>query len=271
MRRAVHLAAAVLLVSALATCSQPSTPGAGRAAPQSAPVPHGPSGRWALHWADEFNGTSVDLGKWQPNWFGARNTSVTKPVNKAELSCYDPRQVTESGGALHLTAVQRTCLSWQYASGLVSTVRTFQFTYGYAEARMVLPAGALGACTNWPAFWVNGNDGAPIEEIDTMECLGGDVQWHYNWDNYNRKVSNLTAAWHDTMPQTPSGWHTFGVDWEPGSMSFYYDGVSQGSVAQPATHPHYLILNLAVSNTISPPVLVPQTVSIDYVRVFTRR
>ncbi|MGZ4742622.1 MAG: glycoside hydrolase family 16 protein [Oryzihumus sp.] len=271
MRRLAHLVVAAVLVTAAASCSHPNTPRAA-VAPPSTPAPHGPSGTWALHWADEFDGSSVDLGKWQPNWGGASNSSVTKPVNTAELSCYDPRQVTESGGALHLTAVKRPCLKWQYASGLVETARTFQFTYGYAEARMFLPASdVFGACTNWPAFWVNGNEGAPIEEIDVMECLGSDVQWHYSWDHYHHEVTNLTSAWHNSMPHTATGWHTFGVDWEPGSMTFYYDGVSQGSVAQPARHPHYLILNLAVSSTISPPVLVPQTVSVDYVRVFTRR
>ena len=271
MRRLALLAVAALVLASLATCSRPEAPLPART-PRSTVVPHGPSGTWALHWTDEFDGTSLDLGKWQPNWGGATSSSVTKPVNTAELSCYDPRQVTESGGALHLTAVKRPCLKWQYASGLVETARTFQFTYGYAEARMYLPASdVFGACTNWPAFWVNGNDGAPIEEIDTMECLGGDVQWHYSWDHYHHEATNLTEAWHNAMPHTASGWHTFGVDWEPGSMTFYYDGVSQGSVAQPATHPHYLVVNLAVSSRISPPVLVPQTVSIDYVRVFTRR
>ena len=42
---------------------------------------------------DEFNGTSLDLSKWQPNWLTAENgPSITKPVNTEELSCYAPRR-----------------------------------------------------------------------------------------------------------------------------------------------------------------------------------
>jgi len=104
-----------------------------------------------------------------------------------------------------------------------------------------------------------------------MECLDGDVDWVYHYASYTKRVLHLSPAWRQTMPRTPSGWHTFGVDWEPGHLTFYFDGVSQGSTAQAATHPHYLIANLAVSTVISPPVQVPQTVAIDYVRVFKKK
>src|SRR6478609_5660102 len=162
MRNIVRLAITVVAVTALATFGPAKVPAAAGAIPVGV-VPHGPPGSWSLAWSDEFSGTRLDLRKWQPNWLGGDSTSSTAPVNTAELSCYDPRQVTESGGALHLAAVKRPCRSWHYASGLVETAKTFQFTYGYAEARMFLPpASVFGACTNWPAFWVNGNDGAPI-------------------------------------------------------------------------------------------------------------
>jgi len=138
MRNIVRLAITAVAVTALASFGSAKVPAAAGATPVGA-VPHGPPGSWSLAWADEFSGSSVDLRKWQPNWLGGDTTSSTPPVNTVELSCYDPRQVTESGGALHLAAVKRSCLRWQYASGLVNTAKTFQFTYGYAEARMFLP------------------------------------------------------------------------------------------------------------------------------------
>ncbi|MGZ4747632.1 MAG: glycoside hydrolase family 16 protein [Oryzihumus sp.] len=270
MRNVVRLAITAVAVTALAIYGPAQVPAAARATPVGV-VPHGPPGSWTLAWADEFSGTSVDQHKWQPNWLGVTNTISTPPVNTAELSCYDPHQVTVSAGAVHLAAVRRSCLGWQYASGLLNTAKTFNFTYGYAEARMFLPHTAAGACTNWPAFWLNGHDGNPIEEVDVMECLQGDVEWVYHYAGYTKRVIHLPPAWHQRMPRTASGWHTFGVDWEPGHLTFYFDGVPQGSAAQSATHPHYLIANLAVSTVISPPVRVPQAVGIDYVRVFKKK
>ena len=57
---------------------------------------------------DDFNGTTLDLTKWQPNWLGANNSTITPPVNGAELSCYDPSQVSVAGGYLHLRAAARS-------------------------------------------------------------------------------------------------------------------------------------------------------------------
>ena len=115
----------------------------------------------ALLFDDEFNGKALDLSKWQPNWLGATNATITKPVNSEELSCYDPHQVTEPGdGRLHLNAVRRSChaangVTYSMASGLVETRKHFTFTYGYLEARIWLPTGT-SQTMNWPAFWAAG-------------------------------------------------------------------------------------------------------------------
>ena len=46
----------------------------------------------------------LDTSKWQPNWLASNNTTITKPINGSELSCYDPAQVSVSG---RLPAPQR--------------------------------------------------------------------------------------------------------------------------------------------------------------------
>ena len=66
-----------------------------------------------------------------------------------------------------------------------------------------------------------------------------------------------------------AGWHTYAADWEPGSLTFYYDGRQVWRTTTGVTNqPMYLILDLAASNTISPPVIVPATMRVDYVRVW---
>ena len=62
------------------------------------------------------------------------------------------------------------------------------------------------------------------------------------------------------------GWHTFGVDWRPGSLTFYYDGRKVGTQTRGVTgSPHYLILNNAISGSARK---VPSTLKVDYVRVW---
>jgi beta-glucanase (GH16 family) len=236
--------------------------------------PVGPAGPFRLAWADEFNGTSLDLNKWRPNWFGATDTSVTKPINTYEESCYDPANVKVQGGLLVLTAVKlaapkagctlRSGANAAYSSGMVFSNYDYRFTYGYYEVRMNLP-GANGKPENWPSFWSNGQSWPKDGEIDVMEVLGGEPRWHYHYEDSTGKHRSVGSGYDLISPKT--GWHTFGVLWEPGKLTFYYDGKNVGSVTSGVvTSEHYLIINHALSTTISPPIVAPSTLQVDWVR-----
>jgi beta-glucanase (GH16 family) len=221
-------------------------------------VPLGVPGNWTLSFDDEFNNPS--LPNWQPNWLGASNTAITKPVNTEEVECIDPAQSTVSGGVLTITAVQRSCAGYSYASGLLETSGHFSFTYGDMEARMLLPSDGAGGIADWPAFWADGatwpNDG----EIDVMEGLDGPACWHFHWGtpSASQQVGGCPGG-------DFSGWHTFGADWEPGSITWYYDGTEVGRTTSGVTgQPMYLIMNLALK----PQPVVPARISVDYVRVW---
>ena len=232
--------------------------------PGGSTAPYGVSGSWTLKFADEFNGSSPDLSKWQPNWLGSSNTAITKPINGAEQSCYDPAQVYEGGGALKLSAVARSCDGYPYASGLINSASHYTFTYGYLEARLWLDGSST--VKNWPAFWADGAGAWPTTgEIDVMEGLGGSPAWHYHWGSSGapQQVGGTPAM------SSRTGWHVFGADWEPGAIKFYYDGQYVGQATSGVVgSPMYLILNYGVSSSVSGPIQAPSSVLVDYVRVW---
>jgi len=120
-----------------------------------------------------------------------------------------------------------------------------------------------GKVADWPGFWAVGepySDGKG--EIDVVEGLGG----------------RPCATFHDvTGAGTPAcakgrftgGWHTFAADWEPGSVTFYYDGTEISAVTSGVTsYPMFLIVQLAVGTSMSPPDIAPETMRVAYVRVW---
>ena len=226
--------------------------------------PIGDPGSWKLKFDDEFNGSSVNQANWNLNWFGATNSALTAPVNpNSEIECYNPKQSRVGGGALKITAVKQNCAGYKYASDLLDTNGHFQYTYGFLEARIYLPANGIGGVANWPAFWAGGHNWPVTGENDVMEGLGGPVYWHFHWGTLAdpQQVGGGPAG-------NYSGWHTFGADWEPGSITYYYDGVDVGRVTANVTSaPMYLILDYALTNDRGT-VQVPSTMSVDFVRVW---
>ena len=234
------------------------------------PQPLGVTGTWTLTFDDEFSGTSLDLTKWQPNWLGSNNKTVTPPPNSADLNCTAPAQVTEGSGVLNLAGVARSCRAnngktYPYASGLVNTYNGYRFTYGYAEARIYIPPTASGVPADFPAFWADGTGTWPSTgELDVMEALGGcgpGLGFHFH--------SNLGSFGGCASMSSATGWHTFGADWQSGMVTYYYDGVQVGQVTQGITgSPMYLILDNCIDPTYGGPTTVPATLQVDYVRVW---
>jgi beta-glucanase (GH16 family) len=246
--------------------TNPSTP--------DSPVPYGVAGSWSLKFRDEFNGSSLDFSKWDPNWLAGNTTSITKPVNGNEQACYDPKQVSVvpysgTDGVLKLSAVNRSCTAsngstYNYASGIVTSNRHYTFTYGYMEARVFLAGSSNTA--NWPAFWSDGTGTWPTTgEIDVMEGLGGSPAWHYHWGS----TSSPQQVGGTPSMSSKVGWHIFGANWQPGYIDFYYDGKYVGHATTGVTSSkQYLILDYALSSSISGPIIVPSSFLVDYVRVW---
>jgi hypothetical protein len=227
------------------------------------PQPVGIPGNWNLVLDSEFTGSSLPAD-WQTGWFGS---GVTGGVNSGEEDCYSPNNITFPGdGTLHinLTATSSTCdgSTKPYTTGLVTTNpddgRTgpgFQYTYGVLEARVYVPANGT-QIANWPAVWTDGQSWPADGEDDVMEGLSGKACWHFHDPQGGPGGCDTTL--------TP-GWHTFASDWQPGSLTYYYDGVEVGSITTGiASAPMYIILG----NGVDPGNTAPDSMQVQYVRVW---
>ena len=234
--------------------------------PGSTPVPTGVPGNWTLKFDSEFTGTSLNT-QWSTGWYGS---GVTPPANSQEDDCYNPAEVSEGGGMLNLSLIQQSenCGGQKsYAGGLVSTMGKFSFTYGFIQARVWLPArpGSSGQVANWPGVWADGQNWPQDGEIDIAEGLSGGVCAHFHGPD---NPQGIGAGGGSGCPggTYAGGWYTFAADWEPGSITYYYDGADIGSVTSGVTSaPMFLILDNA---TPQGSALAPATMKVAYVRVW---
>jgi beta-glucanase (GH16 family) len=136
-----------------------------------------------------------------------------------------------------------------YNSGMISTEGNFTQTYGYFEIRAQLPEGH----GMWPGFWMLKADQSWPPEIDALEAFGADNGRGEGGPNQVH-VNSITHAdggggdWVNIPGNIYDGYHTYGVDWEPDTTTFYIDGQQVYSTATPSDmhDPMYMIASLAV-------------------------
>ncbi|MGO9956541.1 MAG: family 16 glycosylhydrolase, partial [Solirubrobacteraceae bacterium] len=228
----------------------------------SDPAPNGIAGNWSTIFDDEFGGSALDTSNWSTGWFGS---GLTDGANTLEQDCYSPSEVSVSGGALTLSAIadSQTCggVTQPYTSGMITTDGKFQFTYGAFEARVWTP-GSGSTIADWPAFWADGQNWPTDGEVDVLEGMQGKACYHFIYPGNNPGGCTTVAG-------AAAGWHTYAADWEPGSITYYYDGTRVWQQSTGVTSsPMYLILNLALSTGISAPDVAPAQMKVDYVRVW---
>src|SRR5215510_3456209 len=94
-----------------------------------------------------------------------------------------------------------------------------------------------------------------------MEGLSGQAGWHFH---------SPSGGPGSTESGDYTGWHTYGALWEPGSVTYYYDGNEVGQITSGITSsPMFMILNNGVSDTIGGPTHVPSDMLVDYVHVYS--
>ncbi len=221
-----------------------------------------PPGTWTQVLNEEFNANGLNTALWTPEWQGAMNGQ-----------CTSPNLVSQPGNGylyLRIKAEASTCSSngtKDYGSLIESNPADgraghtgFLYSYGYVEWRVFIVGS--GEIPDWPAVWSFPE--SQENEIDTMEGLHGKAchTWHHHVAPIEETQGCQTGSY--------TGWHTYGVDWEPGVLKFYYDGAQVGEVksAYINSTPQYLIADEVPSGSYGGKLAVPEEIVVDYVRVW---
>jgi hypothetical protein len=242
---------------------KPSTSAAALPAVSGSYQPHGIPGTWRLVLDSEFDGSTLPT-YWRSGWFG---TGETSPVNPGNGDCNSTSNVTFPGdGTLHLnvTDVSSTCsgVTTPFTGAVVTTDPDdgrrgpgFSYAYGVLEARVYIPA-LNSAIADWPAVWTDGQHWPTDGEDDIFEALDGEACYHFRNPSSNRGGCDTAVG---------PGWHTFASDWEPGSVTYYYDGVEVGSVTSGITS---AAMYIVLDNTTRANTGIGDSFRIQYVRVW---
>lgn len=250
-------------------------------------------GKWKLVWRDEFN-TRAGVRPNQNIWgyeIGDGTVNGIPGWGNDELEYYTDsaeNAATDGAGNLAITVKEAdgalTCYygPCKYTSARLLTKNRFEVAYGRIEARVKVPRGA----GLWPAFWSLGADidrvGWPQSgEIDIMENVGrlpNQVFGTIHGPGYSGGQS--FGGIYDLPTPVADDFHTFAVEWQPGEIRWYIDGILYHT-ARPANvapnqwvydHPFFLLLNVAVGGNFGGPVgadtVFPQTMLVDYVRLY---
>ncbi|QHT65808.1 glycoside hydrolase family 16 protein [Rhodocytophaga rosea] len=241
-----------------------------------------PSAYTQLIWSDEFDGSIINLTKWQHeiNDNGGGN-------NELQYYTAEPANSFVKDGNLVIEAIKETYKTRSYTSARLNTKNKADFKYGKIEVRAKLPKGQ-GV---WPAIWMLPTDeefgGWPKSgEIDIMELVGhkantvhGTVHYGQAWPNNQYK---------GTFTVLPAGdfsndFHVFSIVWERNLIRWYLDETQFFSIKPADLSPHHypfnarfhLLLNVAVGgNWPGNPdatTVFPQRMLVDYVRVYQRK
>lgn len=234
-----------------------------------------------LVWSDDFQGPAGAAPS-SSNWTaqstggcgGGTLSSNTQSTANAHL---------DGQGNLDITAIASG--GGNYSSAQLSTAGHFQFRFGAVEARIWLPAGT-GLCS---AFWMNGQSSGSscwpwCGEMDILEALGQTTNAAYGTLHGPISGTSNTQQVQDAFKSPvalTSGYHTYGVVWQPGRITWAVDGVAYGSVTLSSlqagsqwvfdSYDESIILDLAVGGWPGPPTAAtsfPATMKVSWVRVY---
>lgn len=255
-----------------------------------------------LIWRDEFNGSKLDMSKWNyDTGYYLNDDPGTWGWGNYELEHYTDSEKNTyiENGKLNITAYEEPKSFPQdpnkyalYSSGKITTKDKFSFKYGRVDISAKLPKGN----GIWPALWMLPNDDiygvwASSGEIDIMEARGrlpgttsGAVHFGGQWPG-NRHIGG-EYAFPDNQT-FDSDFHVYTLVWEEDNLKWYVDGTCFLKVTSeqwysmadpnnsnaPFDQKFYLIMNLAMGGLFDGGLApgssdIPATMQVDYVRVY---
>ena len=217
-----------LIASALMAMALPAL----AAEPQ---VGTGETDGYKLVWQDLFDGTSLNLDRWniEVNGDGGGNNELQ--YYTARLDNVRVGDDGEGNGCLILTAKKEVYNGKQCTSGRITTKNKIAFKHGKIEAAIKLPQTANGL---WPAFWMMGNDfdqvGWPrCGETDIMEFgnatgiangtqdryFNGACHWGTAWNDHRQHANAITNSY----SLQDGEFHIYTCIWDQDKVAMYVD------------------------------------------------
>lgn len=231
--------------------------------------------QWNIVWDDEFNSNSINTKIW------GFETGNNSGWGNNELEYYTGRtnNAYEAGGLLHIVAQKESMNGFNYTSARMKTLGMYATpTYGRFEWRARLPSGT----GMWPALWMMGTNypvvGWPsCGEIDVVENDGSTPDFVQG--SLHANGFNPTAIDYLPSGESTTNFHTYDLDWQSNSISWYVDGqwYETQTTGAPFNAPFFFLLNVAVggsyvgqptTNAINSGTSFPQEMQVDYVRVY---
>lgn len=255
-----------------------------------------PAKQWALVWADEFEGTELNLGNWEKeeNNYGGGN-------NERQAYRTDPKYCFVKDGHLqiavhrdpHTTSDGKT---QPYSSARIRSKNRGDWTYGRFEIRAKMPKGQ----GIWPAVWMLPTDSkyggwAAGGEIDIIESRGSAVRETTGALHFGGAwPKNKFLAHAYTFPERDAAedFHVYTLEWSADEIKWFVDEklcqtrksgewfseAAKENRRAPFDQPFHLIVNVAVDGRFFEKTdqradllkadAFPQTLLVDYIRVY---
>jgi hypothetical protein len=219
----------------------------------------------AVHLEERFAGDDLDLRVWFPyylsHWSSRAESAATYAVEDGELRLSIPVEQGLWCPDVHEEPLRVSCLQTGAFSGPAGstvgqqpllpglTVREEQApfwgytpTYGQIEVRM---RGDISERSMF-SFWLSGIEDRPDHsgEITVMEVFGSAPR-DIGMGIHQFGDPSLREEW-EALPLDIdiSDFHTYGVDWRPGTVSFIVDGEVVRTVDQAPDYPLQLMLGV---------------------------
>jgi len=216
------------------------------------------------YYADVLGDTGADAGRVERSPFSFDGETLTIAATEVADAPDTPegRRAAANG------------LTW--LSGVLTTADKFDFTYGYVEVRVDLPAGQ----GLWPSVWMLGAEPVDLRpQLYVMERDGGRPDSLFHNYEYVDAGGDLRSPGQFEVVESglSEGFHTIGVSWSPEEFLFFLDGVPRYRIVgeDVSSQDMYLALPFAVGGSWpgDPDGTTPSPAAwtIDYVRVWRKR
>ena len=218
---------------------------------------------------EHFTGATLDRSVWLPyylpHWSSRADSAATYEVRDGELRLSIPADQPLWCPGVHEAPLRVSCLQSAEVAGPVGSpvggqpfkdgllvteeqddFRGYTPRYGHVEVR----ARAVISPRSMVAFWMSGLEDVPRHsgEICVMEVFGDAVRdgtADVGIGLHRFRDPALTEEFAaEPLPIDVAEFHTYAVDWRPGSLTFLVDGAPVRHVAQAPDYPVQLMIGV---------------------------